>query len=97
MLGERWGCLPRRLAAVLSPQQRAGRMWEPLCLFPHPSHFLLISAPCMGWKRNSVHSGVPSAQRSCVQWNTVFPGLRNQFMVSYEFRFVLSTFPLHQS
>lgn len=64
MLGGRWGCRPQGLAAAPSPQQRAGRLGEPLCLSPHPSHSLLISAPCVGGGRSSVHKGVPGSQRA---------------------------------
>lgn len=70
--GERWGGHP---AAVPSPQQRAGRSWEPLCLFPHRSHFLLISIPCGGGGRNPVHlaGGTQAPRGHLVQQSAVFP------------------------
>lgn len=51
MLGERWkrwGCHPGRLAAVPSPQPRAGRGRAPLCPCPHSSHLPLITPLWVG-------------------------------------------------
>lgn len=64
MLGERRDCHPQRLVALPSSQQRAGRRWEPLCLSPHLSYFLLIFTPWVRQGRNRMHVGVPGSQRA---------------------------------
>lgn len=98
--GERWGCHPQRLAAVPSPQPRAGR-WEPLCLFPHRP------ASCCSPLLEGVRGGTPSPWGSHtlrghrVQWLECslpcFPGLRSQPPVPGGFRSVPNIFPLQQS
>ena len=54
----------QQLALVLQLFPLPSRELFPLCLFPHPSHFPLITTPCSGMGEEWQTRGVPSPQRS---------------------------------
>lgn len=75
---EEMACCGRSRAVTLEgwqlfPQQRAGRGWEPLCLFPPSLSLRTDLCSLCGMGENHVHVWVPRRLLCPVKWNLPWP------------------------